>query len=80
MCEERYRLVNEYAASAAILSRAAQKLRGRHGEEFSQARTEFGAARIECNIAKESLLRHETDHDGCSGPQRHRAEARAACG
>jgi hypothetical protein len=80
MCEERYRLVNQYAASAATLSKAAQKLRGLHGEEFSQARIEFGAARSECNIARESLLRHETDHEGCSEPQRHRAEARAACG
>ena len=80
MCEERYRLINEYAARATALSRAAQSLWGLRGEERSQARRDFGAARNECNSAREALLRHKTDHEGCTGPEIGREEVRAACG
>jgi hypothetical protein len=80
MCEERYRLVNEYAAKAVILPKAALKLLSLNGEELNQARREFGAARSECNTAKEALLRHKTHHEGCTGPQRRRADVRSACG
>jgi len=78
MCEEKCRLVNEYVAAATALSRAALKLRGLHREELTQARTESDAARTECNRAREALLRHEIDHEGCAGAVRRRAEALAA--
>jgi hypothetical protein len=60
MCEEKCRLVNEYVAAAMSLSRAAIRLRGLHWEEaLIQARTEYDAARIECNKTREALLWHE---------------------
>lgn len=80
MCEERYRLVNGYVAAATVLSRAALNLRGLHWEELTQARTESDAARTECDRAREALLQHEIDHEGCAGPLRRRAEAQAAHG
>ena len=80
MCEVRCRLVNEYAAAALTLSRAAQNLLHLDGEELSQARTRVGAARSECIPAREALRRHEADHEGCTEPQGHRAQARVACG
>jgi F0F1-type ATP synthase membrane subunit b/b' len=78
MCEERYRLISEYVAAAKALSRAALRLRGRRWEELTEARAESDAARTECNIAREALLRHEIDHEGCAGPLSRRAETRAA--
>jgi hypothetical protein len=80
MCEEKCRLVNEYVAAAMSLSRAAIKLRGLHWEELTQARMESDAARTLCDRAREALLRHETDHEGCSGPLSRRQEVLAAHG
>jgi hypothetical protein len=81
MCKERHRLVNEYAAAARFLSRAARKLGALHGEEFTQALVGSEATRAQCDEAREALLSHETDHDGCSGPLKRRVESRAAhCG
>jgi hypothetical protein len=80
MCEERYRLVNEYVAAARSLARAAAHLRRLHGEELTQARIDSDAARTKCNETREALLGHETNHAGCAGPLRRRAEAHAAHG
>jgi hypothetical protein len=79
MCEERHRLVSEYVAAAKRLSGAVGKLQGLHWDAFTQAMGESEAARAECGKAREALLLHETDHEGCTGPLRRRAEARAAC-
>jgi len=75
MCEERYRLVNEYAAAAQSLAHAAVPLRRLHGEALAQARIDFEVARTKCNKTKVALLRHETNHAGCSGPLSQRASA-----
>ncbi len=80
MCEERYRLVNEYVAAAKVLSRAALKRLALHGEEFVRARAESDAARTECDRARAALLRHEIDHEGCAGPLSRREEAFVAHG
>jgi len=77
MCEERHRLVNEYAAAARSFVRAAAYLRRLHEKDLTEARVDFNAARTECDKAREALLRHETDHEGCTGPLRLRAEAHA---
>ena len=80
MCEEKCRLVNEYVAAATALSKAAIKPRVIHWEERTQAQTEYDAASTQCNNAKEVLLRHETDHEGCAGPLSRREAATAAHG
>ena len=80
MCEERHRLVSESVAAAKSLSRAAAKLRGLHWDAFTQALGESEAARTECGKAREALLQHETEHQGCTGPVRRLEDARAACG
>jgi hypothetical protein len=81
MCEEKYRLVKEYATAAKSLAEMAFKLRRLHGdgEEFKKARADYESARAECGQAREALRRHKTDHP-CNGPLKEPAEARAACG
>ena len=78
MCEERYRLVNEYSAAARSLARAAAQLRGLYGEELTQTRIDYEAMHAKCNETKEELLRHETGHEGCYGPLSRRASASGA--
>lgn len=67
MCEERYRLINEYVAAATFLSRAAIKLRGQHWEELTPARRAYAAARAECAMARTALQRHKINHGCCVG-------------
>jgi hypothetical protein len=62
MCEEKYRLVNEYATAALVLSKVALKLRRLHGEEFTTACAESEAARAECAKRWEALLSHKNVH------------------
>lgn len=70
MCEEKYRLVNEYAVAALALSKIAVKLRRLHGEEFATACAESEAARAECAKRWDALLSHKNVH-ACDG---HNAE------
>jgi hypothetical protein len=62
MCEEKYRLVNEYAVAAMALSKIAVKLRRLHGEGFTKACAESEAARAECAKRWEALLFHKNSH------------------
>jgi hypothetical protein len=62
MCEEKYRLVNEYSAAAMALSKRAVKLRRLHGEGFTKACAESEAARTECTKRWEALVSHKNSH------------------
>jgi hypothetical protein len=63
MCEEKYRLVREYAAAASALSKIAAKLPRLHGEEFTTACAESEVARGECAKRWAALLSHKKGHD-----------------
>ena len=62
MCEEKYRLVREYAAAAMTLSKIAAKLRRLHGEEFTTACAESEVARGECAKCWAALVSHKDGH------------------
>jgi hypothetical protein len=78
MCQEKDRLVEEYAAAAKALCERALTLRRLQGEELITARAEFNATRAECAEAKQALLRHKANHD-CNA-LRQPTKRRAACG
>jgi hypothetical protein len=77
MCEEKHRLVKEYAAAAKVFSKVAFKLQGLTGEELKNALEASEAARLECGNARDALLRHKTEHR-CNGPLMHSLKARVA--
>jgi hypothetical protein len=79
MCEEKYRLVKDYEASAKSLAALAVRLNRLHGQESVEAHAEFESARIECVRTRGALQQHKQDH-GCNEPLRQDAKARAACG
>ena len=79
MCEEKYRLIEEYEASAKSLAALAVKLKRLRGQEFVTTRADFECARAECVKMREALQHHKTDH-ACNGPLIQGAKARAACG
>jgi hypothetical protein len=64
VCEEKHRLVVEYAATAKSLSKAVAKLRGLTGIEFKEVLAGSEAARVECAKARKALFRHKAEH-GC---------------
>ena len=65
MCKERCRLVSEYVAAAAPLSRVARKLHCLHWDELTEALLETEAARAVCDRAREALHRHTAEHQEC---------------
>jgi hypothetical protein len=64
ICEEKNRLVMEYAAASRSVARAARKLNGLRAEEFKNALAQSKAARAACSKARLALRRHQKEH-GC---------------
>jgi hypothetical protein len=66
VCEEKIRLVDEYAAASSLLYTAMTTLHGKTGAEFCKALTASKAARAKCVKTRLALSDHKARCETCS--------------
>jgi len=62
VCDEKVRLVSEYAATTERYAIAVGKLRVTTGKEFDKALIASEAARAECSKARRAIQEHRIQH------------------